>query len=108
MSGQINELQKLAMLAPVIDFAGIFDITPSLPPIAHGGQLAPGRGAALPEVEKHWLARPRSQTRQWWDKTVRRADILAVRDAIGVCFNERPRVAVTFGKLEFMADRIGT
>src|SRR5262249_33711376 len=55
-AGQVDKLEKLMMLAPVIDVALILDVVPRLPPIAYGGKLLAGRRSTLPDVEQYRLA----------------------------------------------------
>src|SRR5919106_317555 len=79
---KINELQELAVLAPVIQFAVIFDFTSVLLPIPDRSELFLRRRTTLPKVEKHWLARLRTEPRQGWDRAISAPDVLSVGDKI--------------------------
>ena len=95
---EVEELQELVMFAPAIDLSPILHIAPQLFPIAHSGELTPGRWTALPEVQQHRLARLGPETRQGGNRAIRIADILAVGNDIGVRFDKRPRVIVAIGE----------
>ena len=104
---KIDELKELSVLAPIITVSAIFDLATFLLPISHRREFLPRRRTALPEIEKHWLARLCPQTRRWWYRTIRVADILAVSDKIVVLFNDRTRFFVAVGKRDFMVNGIG-
>src|SRR5262245_14947953 len=96
------------MLAPVIDLALVFDVPLRLAPIAHGGELCSRRRSTIPEIEQYRLARPGAEARQGRDDAIRIADILAVRDTVGVGVDEGPGTAIALSELEFVTDGIGT
>src|SRR5438309_4555469 len=61
---QVDELEELPILAPVIKLSAICDLASFLPPIANRRELRLRGRAALPKIEKDRLARLRPQARQ--------------------------------------------
>ncbi len=55
--GQVDKLQELVVLTPVIGLASILDIVAVLPPIADGVERHAAAGPALPQIQEHWLSR---------------------------------------------------
>ena len=104
---QVDELEELPILAPVIKLSAICDLASFLPPIANRRELRLRGRAALPKIEKDRLARLRPQARQRRHRTVRVADVLAVGDKVVVLLDDRPRFFVAVGVRDFVVNRIG-
>src|SRR5262249_48707558 len=106
---QVQHLEELEVLAPMVGFAAESQLAPELHPVTDRGVGPPGRHLrAAPQVQDNRLARGQeAETRRDREQAIRAAEVLAEAEEGAVRLEESDGGLATLGELELQLDRIG-